>query len=80
VIAFVKTMMACFTPKAKWSNFSKKHFAIRKLQPFRLQRSLNFDVNYVIERKNKIINVLKGFYFFYEWEKNRNFGAFIFFR
>jgi hypothetical protein len=35
-------MMACFTPKAKWSNFSKKHFAIRKLQPFRLQ-SLNFD-------------------------------------
>jgi octaprenyl-diphosphate synthase len=42
-IAFVKTMMACFTPKTKWSNFSKKHFAIRKLQPFRLQRSLNFD-------------------------------------
>jgi hypothetical protein len=42
VIAFVKQWLA-FTPKAKWSNFSKKHFAIRKLQPFRLQRSLNFD-------------------------------------
>jgi hypothetical protein len=27
-------------------------------------------VNYVIERKNKIINVLKGFFLvFYEWEK-----------
>jgi hypothetical protein len=44
-------MMACFTPKAKWSNFSKKHFAIRKLQPFRLQRSLNFDGEMLLKEK-----------------------------
>jgi hypothetical protein len=43
-------MMACFTPKAKWSNFSKKHFAIRKLQPD-FKEALILMVNYVIERK-----------------------------
>jgi hypothetical protein len=55
VIAFVKTMMACFTPKAKWSNFSKKHFAIRKLHHSDFKEALILMVNYVIERKIKLL-------------------------
>jgi hypothetical protein len=46
---------------------ARRTFAIRKLHHSDFKEALILMVNYVIERKKKIINVLKGF-FSYESE------------
>jgi hypothetical protein len=55
VIAFVKTMMACFT-KSKWSISARSTLLLENYNSD-FKEALILMVNYVIERKNKIINV-----------------------
>jgi hypothetical protein len=56
VIAFVKTMMACFT-KSKWSISARSTLLLENYNHSDFKEALILMVNYVIERKNKIINV-----------------------
>jgi octaprenyl-diphosphate synthase len=61
-IAFCKDNDGLLYAESKWSNFSKKHLLLENYTHSDFKEALILMVNYVIERKNKIINVLKGFF------------------